>query len=160
MLEAVAAGLGDVEAIRVARALDDCRSFLSACTTSPRVYPIDSHCVVGDVGCGVTFQARLRALCSALDVSLPAFCTVRPTDATSLDIGLSRFLALDRLAWGGDSSPPQTDALAAALRASEPPIIARIRDGALLLDPRTLTDEEAQQVAGATRTALDAPPGR
>lgn len=52
------------------------------------------------------------------------------------------------------------EALAAALRASEPPIIARIRDGALLLDPRTLTDEEAQLVAGATRTALDGPRGR
>jgi L-seryl-tRNA(Ser) seleniumtransferase len=36
------------------------------------------------------------------------------------------------------------EALAAALRAAEPPLIGRIEDGRLLLDPRTLTDAEAE----------------
>jgi L-seryl-tRNA(Ser) seleniumtransferase len=43
---------------------------------------------------------------------------------------------------------------ARALRAGDPPVIARIREGRVLLDPRTLTDEEADQVAGAVRAAL------
>jgi L-seryl-tRNA(Ser) seleniumtransferase len=38
------------------------------------------------------------------------------------------------------------DALAAALRASDPPVIARINEGRVLIDPRTLTDEEALEV--------------
>ena len=39
--------------------------------------------------------------------------------------------------------------LAARLRAGDPPIIGRIEDDRLLLDPRTLTDEEAAMVARA-----------
>jgi L-seryl-tRNA(Ser) seleniumtransferase len=37
--------------------------------------------------------------------------------------------------------------LAAALRAADPPVIARIHDGRVLLDPRTMTDDEARTVA-------------
>jgi len=39
--------------------------------------------------------------------------------------------------------------LAAALRAHEPPVIAVVRDGRSLLDCRTLTDAEADEVAAA-----------
>ena len=46
------------------------------------------------------------------------------------------------------------DMLSGALRAGDPPVIARIREGRVLLDPRTLTDEEADMVAAAVRTAL------
>jgi L-seryl-tRNA(Ser) seleniumtransferase len=46
------------------------------------------------------------------------------------------------------------DALAAALRAHDPPVIALIRDGRVLLDPRTLGDEEAKIAARAVREAL------
>ncbi|MBV9837894.1 MAG: L-seryl-tRNA(Sec) selenium transferase [Solirubrobacterales bacterium] len=45
-------------------------------------------------------------------------------------------------------------ALAGALRAGDPPVIARIHDGRVLLDPRTLTDEEAQLVAAAAARAV------
>jgi L-seryl-tRNA(Ser) seleniumtransferase len=41
---------------------------------------------------------------------------------------------------------------AVPLRLSDPPIVGRIRDGRLLLDPRTLTDSEAGQVAAALRS--------
>jgi L-seryl-tRNA(Ser) seleniumtransferase len=44
--------------------------------------------------------------------------------------------------------------LARELRAGDPPVIARVRDGRVLLDPRTLTDEEADQVAAAVRAAV------
>ena len=39
------------------------------------------------------------------------------------------------------------DGLAGRLRAGEPPVVARAREGWLLLDPRTLTDAEAEAVA-------------
>jgi L-seryl-tRNA(Ser) seleniumtransferase len=46
------------------------------------------------------------------------------------------------------------DALALALRSGDPSLIARIQDGRLLLDPRTLSDEEAAEAATAIRAAL------
>jgi L-seryl-tRNA(Ser) seleniumtransferase len=52
------------------------------------------------------------------------------------------------------SSDRGADALAAALRGSDPPVIGRINEGRVLLDPRTLTDPEAVEVAGAVRAAL------
>ena len=47
----------------------------------------------------------------------------------------------------------EPEALARALRANEPPVIGRIHDGQLLLDPRTLTDEEVPLLARAVRDA-------
>jgi L-seryl-tRNA(Ser) seleniumtransferase len=44
--------------------------------------------------------------------------------------------------------------LAARLRAGEPPVIGRAREGWLLLDPRTLDDEQAQRAAAAVAAAL------
>ena len=37
------------------------------------------------------------------------------------------------------------------LRKADPPVIARIHDGRVLLDPRTLADEEIPLVAAAVR---------
>jgi len=39
--------------------------------------------------------------------------------------------------------------LAEALRLGDPPVVALVRDGRTLLDCRTLTDDEADQVAAA-----------
>jgi L-seryl-tRNA(Ser) seleniumtransferase len=50
-----------------------------------------------------------------------------------------------------DAGPAGADALAAALRAGDPPLVGRIQDGRLLLDPRTLTDEEADTAGRAVR---------
>jgi L-seryl-tRNA(Ser) seleniumtransferase len=47
-------------------------------------------------------------------------------------------------------------ALTSALRAGDPALVGRIADGRLLLDVRTLTDEEAEQAADAVRAARDA----
>jgi L-seryl-tRNA(Ser) seleniumtransferase len=46
------------------------------------------------------------------------------------------------------------DALARRLRGGEPPLIGRALDGRLLLDPRTLTDDEAHRAAAAVVAAL------
>jgi L-seryl-tRNA(Ser) seleniumtransferase len=50
-----------------------------------------------------------------------------------------------------DPGPAGADALAAALRAGDPPLVGRTKDGRLLLDPRTLTDEEADLAARVVR---------
>jgi L-seryl-tRNA(Ser) seleniumtransferase len=42
--------------------------------------------------------------------------------------------------------------LAAPLRRGEPPVVGLVRDGALLLDCRTLSDSEVEEVAGAVRS--------
>ena len=45
------------------------------------------------------------------------------------------------------------DALAARLRAGDPPVIGRISEGRMLIDPRTLTDEEAEAAGAAAGRA-------
>jgi L-seryl-tRNA(Ser) seleniumtransferase len=45
-------------------------------------------------------------------------------------------------------------AIARALRGGDPPVVARIHDGRVLLDPRTLTDEEVGPTAAAVRAAI------
>ncbi len=50
--------------------------------------------------------------------------------------------------------PPDPVVLAARLRAGDPPVIARIHDGRVLLDPRTLDDDEVDAVIAAVRGAL------
>ena len=48
----------------------------------------------------------------------------------------------------------EPEALAAALRAGEVPVIVRIHDGQVLLDPRTITEEEVPLLIRAVRAAL------
>lgn len=55
---------------------------------------------------------------------------------------------------------PDPDALAATLRRGEPPVVGRIADGRLLLDPRTMTDEEADRAAAAVVDAARAEEAR
>ncbi|MGZ4173733.1 MAG: L-seryl-tRNA(Sec) selenium transferase, partial [Solirubrobacteraceae bacterium] len=47
------------------------------------------------------------------------------------------------------------DGLAARLRAGVPAVVGRIHEGRLLLDPRTLTDEQARRVGAIARAALE-----
>jgi L-seryl-tRNA(Ser) seleniumtransferase len=47
--------------------------------------------------------------------------------------------------------------LAGALRAGDPPVVARIHDGEVLLDPRTLAVDELEPLADAARRALARP---
>ena len=76
-------------------------------------------------------------------------------------------LASGRSAIGGGSLPGQTlpttvlsvktaaspDSLAAKMRQHTPPVVARIQDGAVLLDPRTVLPEEDEHVVSALAAA-------
>jgi L-seryl-tRNA(Ser) seleniumtransferase len=53
-----------------------------------------------------------------------------------------------------DPAPLGIEELAGRLRAADPPVIARAREGRMLLDPRTLTDDEAPIAARAVADAL------
>ena len=70
--------------------------------------------------------------------------------------GALPLLELEGPALALDAPPAGVDALAARLRTGDPPVIGRIHDGRLLLDPRTLRDEEIAETATAVAAALDA----
>jgi L-seryl-tRNA(Ser) seleniumtransferase len=53
-----------------------------------------------------------------------------------------------------DPAPLSLDELAGRLRAGEPPVVGRARQGWLLLDPRTLDDGDARAAAGGVIAAL------
>jgi L-seryl-tRNA(Ser) seleniumtransferase len=53
-----------------------------------------------------------------------------------------------------DPAPRSLDELARLVRGGTPPLVGRALDGELLLDPRTLTDEEARRAAAAVVAAL------
>ena len=55
-----------------------------------------------------------------------------------------------------DTRHPTPDTVAGRLRGADPPIIARIADGRVLLDPRTIFPDQIETVARAARAALDA----
>ncbi len=67
--------------------------------------------------------------------------------------GALPLLELEGPAVAVDPSPLSAAELARRLRASDPPVIARIERDAVLLDPRTMSDEEA---AAASRAVTDA----
>lgn len=54
-----------------------------------------------------------------------------------------------------DPSPDGADALVAALREGEIPVIARISDRRVLLDPRTIEEADIELVGGLVRVALN-----
>jgi L-seryl-tRNA(Ser) seleniumtransferase len=68
--------------------------------------------------------------------------------------GALPLLELTGTACAVDPRPLGLDELARRLRVGEPSVLGRARDGELLLDPRTLTDDEARRAAAAVVAAL------
>jgi L-seryl-tRNA(Ser) seleniumtransferase len=73
------------------------------------------------------------------------------TAAARIGGGSLPLLELEGPAVALDAEPA---ALARALRAGEPPVIGRIHDGQVLLDPRTLVEDEVPAVIRAVQAAL------
>ena len=72
----------------------------------------------------------------------------RVIDATArVGGGALPLLELSGPAVALDPGPDGVDAFAAALRTGDPALVGRVHAGELLLDPRTLTDEEARWAA-------------
>jgi L-seryl-tRNA(Ser) seleniumtransferase len=68
--------------------------------------------------------------------------------------GALPLLELTGTACAVDPAPRSLDELARLLRMGSPPLLGRAQDGQLLLDPRTLTDEEARSAAAAAIAVL------
>jgi L-seryl-tRNA(Ser) seleniumtransferase len=92
-----------------------------------------------------TLGARARQIADAIGEGASVV-----TASAKVGGGALPLLELEGPAVALDGEP---EALAAALRANDPPVIARIHDGRVLLDPRTLTDDEVPLVVSAVRGA-------
>ena len=95
-----------------------------------------------------TLSARTRALIEQIGAGATATRTVAKVGGGALPLVE---LEGPAVALDSEGDPPE---LAQALRETDPPVIARIHDGRVVLDPRTLADDELAIVAAAVRSAL------
>ena len=111
--------------------------------TAAREIPVLRMLTAGD--------AELRARAGAMrDRIAAAGIEARVIDAAAkVGGGALPLLELEGPVCAVDPAPLGVDELARRLRGSDPPVIARAREGWLLLDPRTLDDEEAGLAAAA-----------
>jgi L-seryl-tRNA(Ser) seleniumtransferase len=95
-----------------------------------------------------TLEARARRLADAIGDD-----TQIVTATAKVGGGALPLLELEgpAVALTGDGRP---EAIMRALRDGEPPVIARIHDGQVLLDPRTLDDSQIEATAAAARRAV------
>jgi L-seryl-tRNA(Ser) seleniumtransferase len=101
---------------------------------------------------------RARRMLDALVRARPGTGAEVVRAAAKVGGGALPLLELEGPVVAVEPGPAGADAIAARLRAGEPPVLARIRDGRVVLDPRTLTDEEAEVAGARVGTALDASP--
>jgi L-seryl-tRNA(Ser) seleniumtransferase len=102
------------------------------------------------VGGEAELQARADAMARAL-----ADAPARVIRASAkVGGGALPLLELEGPVCAVDPGELGADELARRLRSADPPVVGRTRDGWLLLDPRTLTDDEARVAAAAVVTAL------
>lgn len=91
-------------------------------------------------------------ICDEVAAGAPRARVIRA--AAKVGGGALPLLELEGAVCAVDPGDVGADELARRLRAHDPPIVGRTRDGWLLLDPRTLTDEEAAIAADAVVEAL------
>jgi len=102
------------------------------------------------VGGEAELQARAEAMARAL-----ADAPARVIRASAkVGGGALPLLELEGPVCAVDPGELGADELARRLRSADPPVVGRTRDGWLLLDPRTVTDDEARVAAAAVVTAL------
>jgi L-seryl-tRNA(Ser) seleniumtransferase len=97
-------------------------------------------------------EAELAARAERLRAAVGAGEVIRA--AAKVGGGALPLLELEGPAVAVEPGPGGVDALAARLRAHEPAVVARIHEGRLILDPRTLTDAEAEAAGAAVAQAL------
>jgi len=102
------------------------------------------------VGGEAELQARAEAMARAL-----ADAPARVIRASAkVGGGALPLLELEGPVCAVDPGELGADELARRLRSADPPVVGRTRAGWLLLDPRTVTDDEARVAAAAVVTAL------
>ena len=104
--------------------------------------------------CAAELEVRARQLGAAIAAACPAAPPPRLTDGTSVTGGGSFPGAdLPTTLVVLDPGPRGADSLALALRLGEPPIVARVEDRTVVLDPRTLPVHSFPEVAAAVAAA-------
>jgi L-seryl-tRNA(Ser) seleniumtransferase len=100
-------------------------------------------------------QARAAAMTKAIAAVDPGAPRARVIRASAkVGGGALPLLELEGPVCAVDPGALGAHTLARRLRAEDPPVVGRTRDGWLLLDPRTLTDDEARLAAVAVVEAL------
>ena len=152
----------------LARALRIDKLSLAALEATLRIYrdpkraleeiPVLRMLVAGEA----ELQARAERMVAAIGVAASADSSAGAVPVRARVIrasarvggGALPLLELDGAVCAVDPGSLGADELARRLRVSDPPVVGRTRDGWLLLDPRTLTDDEAQVAAAAVVAAL------
>jgi L-seryl-tRNA(Ser) seleniumtransferase len=140
----------------LARALRIDKLSLAALEATLRLYR-DPRAAVRDVPVlrmlatgGAELQARAEAMAEAIGAGARVIRAAAKVGGGALPL-----LELEGPVCAVDPGELGADELARRLRAAEPPVVGRTRDGWLLLDPRTVTDDEARIAADAVVKALD-----
>jgi L-seryl-tRNA(Ser) seleniumtransferase len=138
----------------LARALRIDKLSLAALEATLRLYrdPKEALAAVPVLRMLVGGEGELQARAQAMAASIGAARVIR--SSAKAGGGALPLLELEGPVCAVDPGELGADELARRLRASDPPVIGRTREGWLLLDPRTLTDAEARIAAAAVAAAL------
>jgi L-seryl-tRNA(Ser) seleniumtransferase len=138
----------------LARALRIDKLSLAALEPTLRLYrdPKDALAAIPVLRMLVAGEAELQARAQAMAESIGGARVIRASARAGG--GALPLLELEGPVCAVDPGELGADELARRLRAFDPPVIGRTREGWLLLDPRTLTDAEARIAAAAVAAAL------
>jgi L-seryl-tRNA(Ser) seleniumtransferase len=137
----------------LARAVRIDKLSLAALEAVLRLYRDDRLDAIPVLRMLTTGQAELQARAARLAAAIPGARVVRA--AAKAGGGALPLLELEGPVCAVDPRELGADELARRLRAGEPPVIGRAREGWLLLDPRTLLSEaEVDEAARAAAAAL------
>ena len=131
----------------LARALRLDKLGLAALEATLRLYREDRN-AIPVLAMLTASEEQLAARAERLAALIPGASVVRA--AAKVGGGALPLLELP----GPAVAVPGADALAARLRQGDPPVVGRIEDGRLLLDPRTLAEEEVEPAGRAVAAAL------
>jgi L-seryl-tRNA(Ser) seleniumtransferase len=98
-------------------------------------------------------QAELMARAERMAASIGAAAVVQRSTSRAGG-GSLPLLELEGPVCAVDPGRAGAGTLASALRHGDPPVIARVEEGRVLLDPRTMSDSEVDEAAAAVRDSL------
>ncbi|HTT94198.1 MAG TPA: L-seryl-tRNA(Sec) selenium transferase [Solirubrobacterales bacterium] len=139
----------------LARALRLDKMQIAALEATLRAHRDDGPAAIPALAMIAAGEEELAARAAALVAAIGAGASVEresgaPGGGSLADVALEGPVCAVEVAAGAD-------ALLARLRAGDPPVVARIVRGRVVLDPRTIAADEVETAAAAVRAALDRP---
>jgi L-seryl-tRNA(Ser) seleniumtransferase len=99
-------------------------------------------------------RRRAEAFAAALRASLPAPVVSVIDGSSAVGGGAAPTLEIGTALVAVEPGPRGPDAMAALLRAGKPPVVGRVAEGRLLLDLRTVADEQEPALRASLLRAL------